>query len=188
MGRQGRDRRRGLDRQGRRRDSQPGCGQAREDPRRRGRGVEVGELLGELEVGAEAPTESSPEETAPAAAAPASEPRSPNSDGAGDRRRSREAAGRGRGRARRRRQDHACRPARRRGARHRRDQGGRPGTGGRVVKEDVLAYVERNGGDGARAGDGASAVRRRRTPRSARSRHPRARSSCEAATRCSPAT
>ena len=58
---------------------------------------------------------------------------------------------------------------------------GGSGTGGRIVKEDVLAYIERNGG-----GDGAAA--RARRPSAAARRGSPARSRCAAATRCSLAT
>ena len=60
------------------------------------------------------------------------------------------------------------------------DQVSGTGTGGRVVKEDVLAYIERNGGDGA------AAARTGAPEPPAQVGRPRSR--CAAATRCSRAT
>jgi 2-oxoglutarate decarboxylase len=116
--------------------------------------IVVGGLLGEIEVGAEAPAEASPEEKAPAAEAAAAveEEKETLADAGGE-------------------ADVVTVPddggkitpvARRVAAAHGIDvtKVGGSGTGGRVLKEDVLAYVERNGGEAAPrdGGDGATAV------------------------------
>jgi 2-oxoglutarate dehydrogenase E1 component len=117
--------------------------------------IEVGGALGEIEVGAEAPTEASPEEEAPAAeaaAAPVAEQEKQETvAAAGGEAEVVAVPGDG---------GKITPVARRVAAAHGIDVNkvGGSGTGGRVLKEDVLAYVERNGGDGARGGDGASAV------------------------------
>jgi 2-oxoglutarate dehydrogenase E1 component len=117
--------------------------------------IEVGGLLGEIEVGAEAPAEAPRETRAPAAEAEAAtveEEEETFADAGGD-------------------ADVVAVPddggkitpvARRVAAAHGIDvtKVGGSGSGGRVLKEDVLAYVERNGGEAASrdGGDGATAV------------------------------
>ena len=191
LGRQGRDDRRGLDRQGRRRGTLAGRRQAREDPRpggrdRRGRPAPGRDgARGRSGRPTAQPSDGAPRVRRPRRSDAASHAGGRRAVGRHDRR-----AGRGRRRA-----QHAV--ARRVAAAHGIDleQVSGTGTGGRIIKDDVLGYVDRNGGDGAAAATavpprgrrgraaadprrrrgarplhGARASRCRRRPASARSR------------------